>query len=50
MAFCIRDFDLTRDKPAALSFITGSQEYERAMDIYRRAGYMPYTSELRKYL
>lgn len=36
MAFCIRDFDLTRDKLAALSFITGSQEYERAIEPDRR--------------
>lgn len=36
MSFSIRDFDLSRDKPAALSFIMGSQLYEREVEPDRR--------------
>ena len=36
MSFSIRDFDIARDKPAALSFITGSQLYEREVEPDRR--------------
>jgi len=36
MSFSIRDFDPSRDKPAALSFIMGSQLYEREVEPDRR--------------
>ena len=36
MTSLIRDFDLARDKPAALTFIMGSQLYEHAVEPDRR--------------
>ena len=36
MSFSIRDFDPSRDKPAALTFIMGSQLYEREVEPDRR--------------
>lgn len=36
MSFHIRDFDTARDKEAALSFIRGSQAYERQVEPDRR--------------
>jgi GNAT superfamily N-acetyltransferase len=36
MQFSIRDFDLTRDREAALSFIRGSQAYEYEVEPNRR--------------
>lgn len=36
MTFHIRNFDLTRDKAAALSFIEGSQAYEHEVEPNRR--------------
>jgi GNAT superfamily N-acetyltransferase len=36
MTFRIRDFDLAKDKPAALSFIMGSQQFEHTVEPDRR--------------
>ena len=36
MSFSIRDFDPSRDRPAALTFIMGSQLYEREVEPDRR--------------
>ena len=36
MTFLIRDFDPSRDKPAAFAFIDGSQAYEHAFEPDRR--------------
>jgi len=36
MTFHLRDIDLTADRPAALSFIMGSQRYEHAFEPNRR--------------